>query len=147
MATNMKTIKFGENGETYAVNAPVVQVSGELEANAEKLDFGSFDGVTDLYVSVKGVSDTSGTYSYVTINGVKSGFISRWDAVYKGNAILRIKKIGAVWMVFFISGYSIIDSGVFLNMLKDAESITSLSIECYAGTPFAAGTKYTLEGR
>lgn len=30
MATTMKTIKFGENGEVYAVNAWAVERSGEL---------------------------------------------------------------------------------------------------------------------
>ena len=43
MAKNMKTIKFGENGEVYNVNEPAVIVNGTLDESASEISFGPFD--------------------------------------------------------------------------------------------------------
>lgn len=144
MATDLKTIKFGEDGETYCVNQPLVQVSGTLTEDATELDFGTFDGLTELNVAIQGVSGTSGNYVYIKVNGVTSQFVN-CAYPYSGQYVLRIKKVGEVWTVD--SGGDASWYAKYSAAFEGVETITSFSIPAYAGTPFVTGTKYALEGR
>ena len=147
MAKNLKTIKFGENGETYAVNAPVVSVNEELTEAGTNIDFGSFeDGLTEVEVAVKGVAEASGDYFFITINGKQSGFIT-FAEIYTSTSTIRIKKVGSLWTVI-----SNITATTFmpyiLSLLDGVDKITSISLQAYSeATPFAIGTQYALEGR
>ena len=149
MATNMKTIKFGENGEVYAVNAPAVSVSGELTESAQEIDFGTFDGLTEAVVVVRGVADTPGDYTILNINGTDVRFVTSAGA-YKSVLCVTFKKIGSLWSTHWFSadaGYKMEWTGNFYDSFESLESITSLKVKAYSGTHFAAGTKYALEGR
>ena len=150
MATNLKTIKFGENGEIYNVNAFDVERNGELSENSTVIDFGgTFEkGLTEINAVFTGVEGTSGDYLYIGINGTKTGFITYNPAYSEGFAI-KLKKIGTLWDVT-IFGKNVIPTAFekVQALLKNASEITELFIESYgANTPFAAGTKYALEGR
>ena len=148
MATNMKTIKFGENGETYAVNSPAVSASGELTEAAAKLDFGTFEnGLTEVELVSAGVSDGTGDYFHVTINGVRTGFIT-FNAVYTGVLTMRIKKVGSLWTATGTIAGNMLSYVVELLNKNTVDKITSISIDAYNGAKgFAAGHKYALEGR
>ena len=147
MATNMKTIKFGNGGETYYVNDFPVKVSGTLANKNQFIDFGSFDGLTEAWVSV----DTSGlggegTYYHTCINGTESAFIT-YTYIYTGGSYFHFKKVGDVWVV---SGNAAGtgDHKETKTVLKGCDSITSFKLKAYdANTGFPAGTKYYLEGR
>ena len=155
MAINMKTIKFGENGEVYAVNAYPVQVSGELTEAASQIDFGSFDGLTELHFIIdnRGAADASnaaGSYGHVIINGTQSTFFTcsiSTAKIFGGT----LKKINGIWSVLLYS-----ESGHNSNACERAnelmnslspESVTSFAAKAYGANVFGAGTKYALEGR
>lgn len=152
MAKNMKTIKFGENGETYAVNAPVVQVSGTLEADDQYIDFGSFeDGLTEVecYFKCPANSDATGTYFHMVANGVQSTFMG---FNFKGDHIVKVymKKIGGFWTGESRNGITFSDDfakKVLIGGLDGVDSITSLQFKAYGGGTFPAGTVYAMEGR
>ncbi len=149
MATNMKTIKFGENGETYCVNAWPVQVSGELASAANNIDFGTFDGLTEVNIATAGVAGTEGNYCFITINGTQSAFVSRL-IIYKSNVLIQIKKVGGIWFVLAMdtsNGVNVDMAGKCIELLGSADSITSISLQSYGGTDFPAGMNYYLEGR
>ena len=151
MAKNLKTIKFGENGEIYAVDAPVVTASGELTEAGEYLDFGTFeDGLTELECVVDGVEGTEGNYFYFVINGATSPFLANANMYKAVSNYIRFKKIGMGWLGYLGSPAQHLirfEEGV-MNMLSGAEKITSFAIKSYnANSKFAAGTKYSLEGR
>lgn len=149
MATNMKTIKFGENGETYAVNDYPVKVSGELTESAQEIDFGTFDGLTEAKLVIRGVADTSGSYTILNINGTDVKFVTSGGA-YSGVLCVTFKKIGSIWSTHWFcseAGYMTTWTTQFYDTFESLESITSLKVKAYSGTPFAAGTKYALEGR
>jgi hypothetical protein len=150
MATNLKTIKFGENGEIYNVNAFDVERNGELSENSTVIDFGgTFEkGLTEINAVFTGVSGTSGDYIYIGINGTKTNFIT-YNPAYTEGLTIKLKKIGTLWDVN-IYGIQLITNAVpyVKGLLKNVSEITSLEIEAYStATPFAAGTKYALEGR
>lgn len=147
MATNMKTIKFGESGETYYVNERPVQVSGELTEDAMVIDFGSFDGLTELECVVWGAA-TEGNYLIFSINGTKLSFVNA-GGVYNDHFYLRIKKVGDVWTADARSGTNGVSNvpQYIGRHLNGVDAITSFALNAYSGTPFVAGTKYALEGR
>ena len=145
MATTMKTIKFGENGEVYAVNTPAVQVSGELTEASNLLDFGTFeDGLTDITIVTKGGSGGKGDYYHLVINGNKTGFISG-GVIYSGVHCMTLKKVGDMWFAGYGLGNAVSYAMEILN--NGVDKITSLAIQGYDTTQFVAGTKYALEGR
>ena len=149
MATNLKTIKFGENGETYAVNDYPVKVSGELTEEATTLDFGSFaDGLTELRLLVYGVAANTGNYVIPVINGVAGKFVTA-PGFYAYVGCLYYKKIGDIWLVeYWSSGQSAhAAQGQAMTELTSVDKITSFKLNAYPGTPFPVGTKYALEGR
>lgn len=148
MAKNLKTIKFGENGETYYVNEYPVKVSGELTEAASEIDFGTFaDGLTEVNIATRGISGTDGSYCFITINGVKSGFVSQFH-IYTMSCTIQMKKIGTVWFVFPVSNGYGNDMALKINsLLEGVDTITSISLQSYSGTDFPAGMKYALEGR
>lgn len=150
MATNMKTIKFGENGEVYAVNDYPVKVSGELTESAQEIDFGTFDpGLTEVDIVIRGVADTSGSYTILNINGTDVKFVTSSGA-YNNYLHVTFKKIGTLWATeWFCSktGFASAWTHQFCDTFESLESITSLKVKAYSGTPFAVGTKYALEGR
>lgn len=152
MATNMKTIKFGENGEVYAVNAPAVQVSGTLGADSQYIDFGTFaDGLTEVecYFKCPANSAATGTYFYMVANEVQSHFMS---FNFKGEQIVKVymKKIGGIWTGESRNGITFSDDfakKVLIDGLDGVDSITSLRFKAYGNDTFPAGTVYVMEGR
>lgn len=147
MATNLKTIKFGENGETYAVNDYPVKVSGELTEEAMVIDFGSFNGLTELECVVWGAAG-KGDYLIFSINGTKLSFVTA-GAIYESHFYLRIKKVGNVWTADCRNRSATVTNvpEYIGRHLNGVDTITSFALNAYSGTPFAAGTKYALEGR
>lgn len=145
MATNMKTIKFGENGEVYAVNVPAVQVSGELTEASNLLDFGTFeDGLTDITIVTKGSGEGGNSYYHLIINGERTAFING-GTIYTGVHCMTFKKVGNLWFAGYGLGNAASYAMEFLN--NGVDKITSLSIQGYNNFQFSAGTKYALEGR
>lgn len=141
---NMKTIKFGASGDTYYVNDYPVQVSGELTEAASEINFGTFEGLTELKAVVRGVTGTTGTYFYLVINGTQAKFITS-GVPYNGLYILTLKKIGGIW-VYQNGGDSNFTANEYAT-IETIDTVTSLSVRAYAGSSFSAGTKYALEGR
>lgn len=151
MATDLKTITFAD-GETYYVNDRPVQVSGTLEADAELIDFGTFDpGLTEVEVNLDGTgaTDAAGTYFYLVINGTTTGFMTL-ATIYTFFTNFRFKKVGGVWYLNAKNSENTNLCTIEKNAaqaLVGADAITSLAVKAYAGTPFKAGFKYGMEGR
>ena len=151
MAKTMKTIKFGENGEVYAVNAWAVERSGELSENGTIINFGGvFDkGLTEINAVVRGVESAAADYFYIGINGQTTGFITG-GYIYNSGINVKLKKVGNLWDVnIYGEQGTIINAVSYVRTLLDSVSeITEFFIEAYSdAAPFGAGTKYALEGR
>lgn len=151
MAKTMKTIKFGENGEVYAVNAWSVERSGELSENGTIINFGgAFDnGLTEINAVTRGVESAEADYFYIGINGQTTGFITS-GYVYKTGINVKLKKVGNLWDVNIYCDQGTLGNAVryVLTLLDNVSEITEFFIEAYsAAAPFVAGTKYALEGR
>ena len=144
MSKNLKSIKFGTSGETYYVNDYPVQVSGELTEAASLIDFGTFEGLTEMNVAVRGVDGTEGIYFILVINGVEAKFISSKNP-YCGLYIVNLKKIGGIW-VYGNGGDQNFAKNEYAT-IEQVDTITSFAIKAYSGSSFAVGTKYALEGR
>ena len=151
MAKNMKTIKFGENGEVYNVNGWGVERSGELSEAGTNIDFGGTfeNGLTEINAVLRGVDAGAGDYFFITINGQQSGFIAA-DYIYKTGINIKLKKVGNLWDANVYGAYGTHGNAYayVLNLLSGVSAITDFSIQAYSeSTPFAVGTKYALEGR
>lgn len=146
MSTNLKTLTLG--GTEYAVNAPAITVDKTLSEAASKLDFGTFEGLTELTAVIKGVTGAEGNYIHIVVNGTKTGFITA-NVVYCDTVRMSIKKVGSVWWAELVTAVAHTNSFTtyVTNALSGADAITSFAIEAYSGSTFAAGTKFALEGR
>lgn len=149
MSTNMKTIKFGEDGKVYDVNAWAVERSGELSEAATVIDFGgAFDeGLTEINAVVRGVEGATGDYFFIGINGIETNFIS-YNLFYTDGITIKIKKVGNLWDANIYGSGNVGNAIAYVKtLLENVDTITQISVKAYNENGLPVGMKYALEGR